>query len=187
MATDAVTVIMDDHRVLEQLFERLKAGNGDRRALVAEVKARLTAHSEAEESQVYPAIKDADPDEADEVDHAYDEHEEADRLLLQVQAAEPGSSEFDRALTAFVDAVKHHVEEEESEVLPALAQAVDRRTLERLGARFEEVRLAMLAKAGIGTADASKSELYEQARQADVPGRSAMSKDELAEALREQE
>ncbi|SRR6266480_3680680 len=183
MASDAVTMIMNDHRVLEQLFERLKSGDGDRRTLVAEVKARLTAHSEAEETQVYPAVKDADPNEADEVDHAYDEHEEADGLLAQLEATDPASPEFDRALTAFVDAVKHHVEEEESEVLPALARAVDKATLERLGAEFEEARVATLAKAGIG----SREDLYEQARQADVAGRSSMSKDELAEAVREEE
>jgi hemerythrin superfamily protein len=153
MATDAVTLIMNDHRVLERLFEKLKAGNGDQRALVAEVKARLVAHSEAEETQVYPAIKDADPNEAEEVDHAYDEHEQADRLLMQVESAEPGSAAFDKALTAFIDAVKHHVEEEETEVLPALKEAVDGSTLERLGAAFEETRLATLAKAGIGDPD----------------------------------
>jgi hemerythrin superfamily protein len=189
MATDAVTLIMNDHRVMEQLFERLKAGDGDPAALIAEVKARLTAHSEAEETQVYPALKQADPGEADEVDHAYDEHEEAQQLLSQLAAARPGGAEFDRMLTAFVDAVTHHVEEEESEVLPALRQAVDSRTLEQLGDRFEEVRRGMLEQAGMSggpSPDTSRAELYEQARQADISGRSTMSKDELAEALRDQ-
>ncbi len=196
MASDAVTLIMNDHRVLENLFERLKSGDGDRRALVAEVKARLTAHSEAEELRVYPAIKDADPDQSEDVEHAYDEHKEAEALLMRLEETDPDSPQFDRALADCVDAVKHHVEEEESEVLPALAEAVDRRTLERLGAEFEESRLEVLREAGFegprgsggsdGAADATREELYEQAKQAGISGRSTMSKDELADALREE-
>ncbi|GGQ71540.1 hypothetical protein [Couchioplanes azureus] len=49
MASDAVTAITNDHRLMEQLFARLKAGDGDRRELLAEVEARLRAHARAEE------------------------------------------------------------------------------------------------------------------------------------------
>jgi hemerythrin superfamily protein len=147
MADDAVTLIKNDHRVMERLFERLKSGDGDRRALVAEIAAMLNAHSRAEEEQVYPAIANADPEE---VEHAYEEHEEAEDLLHRLQQADPDRPEFQRALVDLLDAVTHHVEEEERAVLPALEQAVDRQTLERLGADFMRVRRAELAKAGFG-------------------------------------
>lgn len=42
---DVVTAIMDDHRVMENLFERLKTGGDERAVLVAEVRARLRAHN----------------------------------------------------------------------------------------------------------------------------------------------
>src|SRR5215207_2581767 len=42
-----------------------------------EVKARLTAHSVAEEEHVYPALARKDPAEADEVHHGVEEHREA--------------------------------------------------------------------------------------------------------------
>ena len=150
MADDAVTLIKNDHRAMERLFERLKSGDGDRRALVAEVAAMMNAHSRAEEEQVYPAIAKADPEEAEEVEHAYEEHEEAEDLLHRLQLADPNRPEFERALVEFVDAVTHHVEDEERAVLPALEQAVDRQTLERLGADFMRVRRVELAKAGFG-------------------------------------
>jgi hemerythrin-like domain-containing protein len=199
MTSDAVTLIKNDHRLLEDLFAQLQAGKGDRQKLVDEITARLTAHAEAEEQQVYPAIKKADPGEADGVDHAYTEHAQAMHLLRKVRNL-TGSPHFDEAVNAFVAAVKHHVDEEESDVLPALQRAVDAATLERLGAAFTEDRAAILRRAGFDPGDdlgavpgddatdltaATRDELYEMAKQAHIPGRSSMNKDELIRALRD--
>jgi hemerythrin superfamily protein len=210
MASDAVTLIKNDHRLMEKLFEQLKSGRGDRRALLEEVAARLTAHSHAEEQKVYPALAKAEPEEAAEVGHSVDEHHEAERLLHRVQRTDPDDASFDQALTELVDAVMHHVEEEENEILPKLQEAVDRQTLEKLGEEFEEVRARELAGAGFDEArqggaagggqdrggrgtsagatapgDMTREQLYAQAKEAEIPGRSSMTKDELARALRE--
>jgi hemerythrin superfamily protein len=196
MAPDVVTSIKNDHRLLEGLFAQLQAGKGDRAALVTEVAARLTAHSRAEEEEVYPAIKNVARDKQRDVDHAYEEHQEAEHLLRKVENL-IGSPHFDEALEEFVAAVKHHVEEEESQVLPALEKAVDAGALRRLGETFEQSRAEELRRAGYdepGDADAiapdlhnaTRDELYALARQADIPGRSSMNKEELARALNEQ-
>jgi hemerythrin superfamily protein len=199
MAPDAVTLIKNDHRILEGLFEQLKAGKGDRRALVEEIFARLTAHAHAEEREVYPSILRADPQEREEVHHAYQEHHEAEHLLKKVQNLIE-SPHFDQALTEFIAAVKHHVQEEETEVLPALQKAVDPATLQRLGATFERARTGELREAGFAReadaaiagkpaddlAEATRDQLYDMAKKADIPGRSSMNKAELTKALREQ-
>ena len=196
MASDAVSLIEQDHRELEALFQRVLAGDGDRRAAVEEITARLTAHARAEEEEVYPALTKADPDEEAEVDHAYDEHHEAEHLLRKARNL-VATAHFEDAFTAFVGAVKHHVEEEETEVLPALREAVDAKTLMRLGTAFDRVRRELLgasvtaapaeemALAGEPAADATRDELYEKAKRADIHGRSTMTKQELAEALRD--
>jgi hemerythrin superfamily protein len=199
MTSDAVTLIKNDHRLVEHLFAQLQAGKGDRQELADEITARLTAHAQAEEQQVYPAIKKADPGEADEVDHAYAEHAEAMHLLRKVRNL-TGSPHFNEAVNAFVAAVKHHIEEEERDVLPALREAVDTATLERLGAAFAKDRAAVLRRMGFDAGadlgavpgdrasdltQATREELYEMAKRADIPGRSSMNKDELGRALRE--
>jgi hemerythrin superfamily protein len=191
VASDAVSVIMQDHRVLEGLFEKCKKNRSDRSALVAEIKARLQAHSRAEEERVYPALAKADPDEADEVHHGVEEHREAELKLARLEGTDPESEEFDSALEEFVSAVKHHVEEEESEILPSLKDAVDKSRLEELGTAFEGRRKEILGRAGLEKAgsdsidpdEMTKAELYEKAKEADIPGRSRMTKDELAREL----
>jgi hemerythrin superfamily protein len=200
MSPDAVSLIMNDHRVLESLFERVQGGQGDRQALVEEIAARLAAHSHAEEKKVYPALSKADPSEKDEVEHGYHEHDEAEQLLQRV-VQNIDSPQFEQMFTEFVQAVKHHVEEEESTILPALREAVDKSTLERLGEAFTEVRLDELRRAGFDEdaehaaaydrgrsdlTDATRDEMYEMAKDAEIEGRSSMNKDELSQALRQQ-
>jgi hemerythrin superfamily protein len=194
MASDAVTLIKNDHRVMERLFEQMKSRKADRAALLKECVARLSAHSWAEEERVYPAIVKADPPEQGQVYHGVEEHHEAEQLMHKLEEIDPKSAEFESVLDDFIEAVTHHVEEEETKILPALSESVDAERLVELGAAFEERRLAVLTEHGFrdgppgegaGTsADLSKDELYEQAKEADVPGRSKMTKEELAEAVR---
>jgi hemerythrin superfamily protein len=206
MAADAITLIKNDHRLMEKLFEQLMSGAGDRHALLTEVAARLAAHSHAEEQKVYPMLARSDPDEVGEVEHAVVEHHEADLLLHRLQSLDPGDAEFDTVLAKFVEGVQHHVREEESELLPALQQALDRATLEQLGTAFEQVRRHELEVAGVaaagkrsssapaaeqgssgpvaGVAEMTREELYARAKEAGIEGRSSMTKEELARALR---
>ncbi|MET7423330.1 hemerythrin domain-containing protein [Dactylosporangium sp. NPDC005555] len=143
MATDAVTLIMNDHRIMEQLFDRLRAGAGDRQLLLDEIAARLTAHSHAEEQRVYPSLP------AEMAHHGADEHHEAERMLHDLQRMGPDDESFSTRLDDFIATVGHHIEDEETSVLPALRDAVDPARLVELGAAFEQVRLEELAVAGI--------------------------------------
>jgi hemerythrin superfamily protein len=194
MAADAITLIEQDHRALEALFGQVTAGEGDRVTLIQEITARLTAHARAEEAEVYPAIIQAQPREDEEVEHAHHEHHEAEHLLRKARNL-TASPHFDEAFDAFAAAVRHHVEEEEQQILPMLGKTVDTATLERLGAAFEQARTELLGTQPSAAArsvdggphedleQATKTELYQMAKEAEIPGRSTMTKDELAEAL----
>jgi hemerythrin superfamily protein len=194
MTSDVVTLIKNDHRLMEQLFAQLKTGKGDRRALVAEVEARLIAHARAEEAEVYPAVAKKAGEEG-EAEHGTYEHLEAEHLLRKVRNR-IDSPHFDEALEEFVAAVDHHVEEEESELLPALAKAAGKTALDRMGAAFERARLDELGTSGYEQApeftesgsdgEATREELYERAKKAGIPGRSQMNKQDLIKALGDQ-
>ncbi|MFC0624622.1 hemerythrin domain-containing protein [Kribbella deserti] len=182
MAGDVVELIMQDHREVERLFDELKNHPEKRPNLVPVLTTLLTAHSRAEEAEVYPAAKD-EAGESDEVAHSQEEHVEADKLLEQLAATDPQSPDFDQVLNELVDAVTHHVEEEESKVLPGIRDRLsDDRRLE-LGEAFAASRAEHL---GQQPADTTKDQLLQQARNADVSGVSGMGKDELKEELRKQ-
>ena len=122
------------------------------------------------------------------------------------------SPEFDELLEQAVHAVHEHVQEEGTQVLPVLAKVAPKDLLADLGHAFSEAKAEVLrnpsavtpetleqtakpkgrhakttkttkTKAGGPGEELSKEELYERAKEADIPGRSHMSKDELAKAL----
>ena len=172
---DVVTAITNDHRVLDGLFDELTAGDDDRLVLIAEVRARLAAHSRAEERYVYPTLAKLRPDLAN---HGAEEHREADEKIAALASA----PDFPSALKDFVDTVRHHVEEEEHKLLPALRDALSFRKRDELGRRFESHRISELRRAGIDDA-LTKEDLYIRAQRAGIAGRSSMSRGELARAL----
>lgn len=190
--TDVITLIEQDHRALEELFERLQSGSADRELLFQQMAAMLTAHSRAEEAEVYPAI--AKSGEQDEVEHAREEHAQADELIAQLKTMDPESTDFSEVLARLIDAVNHHVAEEESTTLPALRDSVDGERLEQLAQAFLTRRGQELENGpsprqidpdtGRGGGERTKAELLKQAAERDLPGRSQMNKDELREALK---
>jgi hemerythrin superfamily protein len=177
---DVVDLIMQDHREVERLFDELKQHRDKRPLLTPVLAALLTAHSRAEESQVYPVAKD-EADEADEVAHSQQEHAEAEQLLVRLTAADPQSDEYDRLLTELTDAVTHHVQEEETTVLPKMRERLDDARRAELGKAFATSRAEHL---GDRPGEETSAELKQQARNAGLSGVSSMSKGELAAQLR---
>jgi hemerythrin superfamily protein len=142
---DAVDFIIEDHQVMRAAFDELNQATVDARPqLLKNVAAMLRAHSHAEERHVYPALLVADEDEKEDVHHGAEEHHEAEALLNQLEACPVDSGEFETLLDEFTEAVLHHMDEEESEILPGLRRTVDEKTLVDLGLAFEEQRLAEL-------------------------------------------
>ncbi|MFE5570664.1 hemerythrin domain-containing protein [Amycolatopsis japonica] len=176
MAGDVVDLIMQDHREVERLFRELERHPEKRPLLVPVLSSLLTAHSRAEEAEVYPAAK-GEADEAEDVAHGQKEHAEAEQLLAKLNETEPESKQFEKVLSDLVEAVMHHVKEEESTVLPKMRRELTEARRRELGKAFVSSRTSHL---GDRPGEATKRELLTQARNAGVTGASTMAKDEIA-------
>jgi len=175
---DVVNLIKAQHRAIDDLLEQAQQAEPDQvRELLQQVADVLLPHSEAEESFVYPAIREYDASEDAEVKDGTAEHHHIEGLLRELLVEDPSGPGFDGKLAAMVAELRHHVEEEEQDLLPVLSEKADDDEREELGIRFAEVTGNGLA------AGATRDQLYEEARRQDVPGRSSMTKDELAEAV----
>jgi hemerythrin superfamily protein len=179
VGADVVDLIMSDHREVERLFEILKTRPDQRVTILPVLSALLIAHSRAEESEVYPVARD-EAGAADEVAHSQEEHVEAEQLLEQLQVTDPQAPEFETALQQVVDAVTHHVEEEESKVLQAMRTGLQDARREELGQAFAASRAEHL---GEMPGEANKEALLQQAENVGMGGGASMSKDELKEEL----
>ncbi|WP_306328071.1 hemerythrin domain-containing protein [Streptomyces venezuelae] len=143
---DVVAVILKDHRTMEDLFRRMRSVEADRAAALKEFAALLIAHGEAEEAKVYGALKRFKGVDDEEVEHGSEEHDEGNEALLKLLEVEDvGSDKWDTRLEELVEAVTHHLDEEERTILNGARESVPDERRAELGRAFLEERARLLA------------------------------------------
>ncbi|HKN85746.1 MAG TPA: hemerythrin domain-containing protein [Nitrospiraceae bacterium] len=114
----AIELLREDHQKVQDLFEEFEsADNRSRQRIVDQALMELEIHSKLEEGLIYPAIRDA-LDEEDMMDEALEEHHVVELLIKELRKMGPKDERYKAKFTVLAEIVKHHIEEEESEVLP---------------------------------------------------------------------
>jgi Hemerythrin HHE cation binding domain len=123
---DAIALLKEDHRKVEDLFEKAdKARDEDRKKmLVQQICTELMIHCMVEEEIFYPACKDKIGEE-NVLDEAYVEHDGAKVLIAELLESEPDAEFYDAKVSVLSEIIKHHVKEEEKRSEGLLAQAKD--------------------------------------------------------------
>jgi hemerythrin superfamily protein len=117
-ATDAIALLEADHREVEDLFDQFETADQSGKAeIAAKICQALKVHAQIEEELFYPPARDETGD-ADLVDEALVEHMGAKMLIAQIEAMKPGQPLYDAKVKVLSEQIRHHVEEEESELFP---------------------------------------------------------------------
>ena len=138
MAQDAVALIKADHREVEKLFHEFEDA-GDRayktkQQLVSQIIKELEVHATIEEEIYYPAVDaKAKKDGKELVAEAVEEHHVVKVLLGELATMSAEDDAFDAKVTVLMENVRHHVEEEEEEMLPQSEKILGEEELTRLG------------------------------------------------------
>jgi hemerythrin superfamily protein len=138
MAQDAVALIKADHRKVEQLFREFEDA-GDRayktkQRLATQIVNELEVHATIEEETYYPAVEaKAKKDGKELVAEAVEEHHVVRILLGELAGMSAEDDAFDAKVTVLMENVRHHVEEEEEELLPQSEEVLGKEELTRLG------------------------------------------------------
>jgi hemerythrin HHE cation binding domain-containing protein len=151
---DAIALLKEDHRKVEELFEQFEKAKGDGRKeeLARQICLELSVHTALEEKIFYPAC-DGKVDE-DLLNESYVEHDAAKLLIAEIDAANGESDEyFDSKVKVLQEEIEHHVQEEEKPKSGLFAQARDADLdLDALGERMAARRTELHSdyeKAGI--------------------------------------
>ncbi|MBP2358371.1 MULTISPECIES: hemerythrin domain-containing protein [Streptomyces] len=156
-ARDVVAVILEDHRTMEELLRRMRSVEEDRGAARKDFAALLIAHGEAEEAEVYPALKRFQNVDAEEIEHGEEEHHEGNEALLALLEVEDvGSDEWDEKLEELATAITHHIDEEERTILNGARENVPDERRAELGEVFLRDRAKHL-KADCGSIDSVRA------------------------------
>ncbi len=141
---DAITLLKEDHRTVEQLFKRFEQA-GDRahvqkRQIVDRIIQELSVHAAIEEQVFYPVARTTVPDTEDIALESLEEHHVVKWLLEELVAMDPAQERFDAKVTVLIENVRHHVEEEENEFFPMVRKALGRNELADLGETLADAK-----------------------------------------------
>jgi hemerythrin superfamily protein len=141
---DAVTLLRNDHKTVEGLFKRFeKAGpnaHKTKQDLVGKIVEELSIHAAIEEQVLYPAARQAVPDENELVLESLEEHHIVKWVLSEVDGMDPADERFTAKVTVLIENVRHHVDEEEGELFPALRSTMKRKDLQELAQAIEQAK-----------------------------------------------
>jgi hypothetical protein len=131
--------LMIDHRIVDQMLEQAISGDDsvDREQLVKQLKLEIMLHANVEDRVVYAELEQHGELKAD-IEHARDEHQEVEAILLELDGLKPGGRAMLGKLEELRSAIQEHVDEEENSIMPRAAKFFDSSSSRELGRRFEQ-------------------------------------------------
>lgn len=134
---DAVALLTADHARVDAMFKQIESlSEGDIRAgLVRDAIEELSVHAAIEEHVLYPVMRKELPDGETLVHEAIDEHQKVKETLAAIERAET-VAERDPLLAQLIGDVRHHVDQEETELFPKLAASIKRSEIQEMGAKL---------------------------------------------------
>ena len=142
---NALELLQKDHEDARQLFNLFKSTSdeNEHRNLFDKIKSALDIHSHIEEIIFYPAVEDQEDEElCTLVDEAFEEHEEVDMLLEEIDRLNREGAELRPKMMELIDRVEHHAIEEETAMFPKVRQFMNEEELERLGEQLHSEKQA---------------------------------------------
>jgi hemerythrin-like domain-containing protein len=154
---DALTLVRQDHRRVENLLERVGRLEGDdaeeRVVLLGQLQAALRHHVDAEEAILYTIFRErarrAEVDLAP-LDQAIEQHRLITRLAGELAATGPRDPALEAKLTVLTEQVRTHLDTEDSVLLTAIEDLIDDDTLLELGRRMAQRDRVMEARRELG-------------------------------------
>lgn len=136
---DAIVLLKDDHKAVEKLFKQFEklvkdeAAPSRKRAVVDSIIAELARHAAIEEQHFYPAVRERCEEIEDVVLEGLEEHHIVKWTLSELEDLPADHERFDAKVSVLMESVRHHVEEEETEMFPLVREAMGRKALRELG------------------------------------------------------
>jgi hemerythrin superfamily protein len=143
---NVLTLIKRDHAEVKKLFDEFQGlgerANSSRGKLAKKIMEQLVAHDHAEEQTVYSPTRERvrDFEERTTVLEAFEEHAVASDMIEKLERLDPADETFVAKMDVLIEAVRHHIKEEEGQVHKIVRSVFDAQELEEMGSRFEEAK-----------------------------------------------
>ncbi|MFF5703256.1 hemerythrin domain-containing protein [Streptomyces sp. NPDC012794] len=139
---DVIAELTTDHREVEEIFGKMEAlppGDARRKEYADQAIMELVRHSVAEESYLYPAVREKLPNGDALADKELADHAAAERVMKDLEGCEADDPRFDVLAAKLMAEIREHMADEEQNLFPRLRTACGPEMLGTLG---DKVRTA---------------------------------------------
>jgi hemerythrin superfamily protein len=136
--------IVKEHREVDGMLLQLTSGVSGKQGIFDKLKLALTAHVQAEENSIYPAMSEA---EHDFIAQATEEHRKITDTLDTIDRAGVDDASFSEKIATLAEMIQSHVQKEESQMIPKARDMFDKDQLTELSQMFDEVDERVMQKA----------------------------------------
>lgn len=142
---NALTLLKQDHQNVDALFKRYEqlaedAPGDEKRHIVDMLIEQLSVHAAIEEQVFYPAVRESVAEAADTVLEGLEEHHVVKWTLSELEKMSPSDERFDAKVRVLTESVRHHAEEEETDIFPKVREALTVEQLNDLGDALETAK-----------------------------------------------
>ncbi|HEY1546424.1 MAG TPA: hemerythrin domain-containing protein [Kofleriaceae bacterium] len=142
LGTDVLSILVSQHSEVDELFDKIQRGLGDKRKQFILLADKLAAHATVEEKIFYPAVMAEDT--SDQLHESVEEHLEIKRILADLVTMKVDDETFDAKISVLKENVSHHAhKEEEQKLFPKVRKRLSADELAALGsevlAMFEQL------------------------------------------------
>jgi hemerythrin superfamily protein len=132
-----------DHNMVRHLFDRYFRARdvNEKKETGPHILLLLEMHASLEEAVFYPRVRDADPSL---VEHCQQEHDRARQMIERLKLMDEGDPQTDQMFRQLAEAIFKHVETEEQQLFPKIAQSnID---LSAIGQEMQTFETTMIAQ-----------------------------------------
>lgn len=114
----AVSMLKEDHTKVKRLFDQFEKATtrAAKKKIVLAAINELKVHAAIEEEIFYPAVRK--PVGKEIMNEADEEHHVAKLLIAELESMTGSESHYDAKFTVLAENIRHHIKEEENEMLP---------------------------------------------------------------------
>lgn len=137
---DIFEQLTDEHElVLELVAELIDTADDEREVraeLLSQLRIELSAHAEAERTEVYARLRALSDSLGATIDDHLEQHDEIEALVLELVEGDIDADDFLDVVEELRAAVLDHVDDEENELLPRAREYLDREEALEIGERY---------------------------------------------------
>jgi hypothetical protein len=114
----AISILKKDHDTVKELFDKFEKSDStaEKEKVITKAVIELKVHAAIEEEIFYPAVRKHVG--ADTMNEADEEHHVARVLIAELDVKGGGGDHRNAKFTVLAESVRHHIKEEENEMLP---------------------------------------------------------------------